>query len=285
MQKEAIQKFDFRLNTRKPFDVLVSRHPGVTKTPSRLDMHRALHLGLLRRGRLRSSIRGRSCDLAAPAIYLIAPWEPHGTLICEELDILLLSIAEEELLRPLLDGGNRLRQLIRLEPGARMAYLNTPRLQPMAEDFRNELEALLAADPPQPARIWHRIVGFFLELDEKLELPAVAPQGHRLDRALELLHRRAGQAVPLAEAAAACGLGTSRFRHLFKAEFGLSFGTYELQYRLGGAAEALAGSPLPLKEIAAAWGFFDPAHFSRAFRKYYRQSPGEYRTGLGCKEA
>ena len=46
---------------------------------------------------------------------------------------------------------------------------------------------------------------------------------------------------------------------------------------MNGAANALASTDLPVKEIANEWGFTDQSHMHRLFLKYYSCSPNEYR--------
>lgn len=277
MKKENIQKFDFRLSPQKPFDIMLTGGSGFSAMPPLLDIHKAIHFGFLRRGSLQSITRGQAHFLNPGDCYLIAPWEPHGVLKRENTDILLLSISSEELMRGFLDSGDSLRTLLQMAPEQRMRRLNAPELRPLAESFRHDFEALMTAEGyGRTTRQWQRIRAFFIELDSMLELPSQPEPYRQVDKALELIYQRNGQPVSLEEAAGACALGKSRFRHLFKDYFGIPFGAYELQYRLSGAAESLAARRLPLKEIAEQWGFFDAAHFSRYFRKYYGTSPGQY---------
>lgn len=276
MAKKSIQKFDFRLSPRNPFNIMHTGMSGISAVPTQLDMHKAVHFGILRSGYLKSMTRGQTYDLNPGDCYLIAPWEPHGVLWRKDSDILLLSISEEELMRSFLDSGNSLRNLLQIDPARRTALLNAPEIRPLVQEFRHDFEALEAEPGPNRTRQWNRIIGFFIDLDARLVLPGEPAPHRRLDKALELIHQRNGDPVSLEEAAAACSLGKSRFRHLFKEYFGIPFGSYELQYRLSGAAESLSCRNLPLKEIAEQWGFFDAAHLCRYFRKYYGAPPGHF---------
>lgn len=47
------------------------------------------------------------------------------------------------------------------------------------------------------------------------------------------------------------------------------------------ASELLANPKLKIKEVASALGFQNPANFGTAFRRWYRTSPGDYRSRLG----
>ncbi len=277
MTKESVVKYDFRLSARKPFDCMPTGSQIFSAVPSPLDIHQAIHLGFVKNGKMRSLTRGRIYPMTQGDCYLIAPWEPHGILERDHALILLFSISQEELLRSLLDAGANIKKLLQLAPDERMQLLNTPALRPLQQNLRTAADQLLAApDEWTQVRLWHLLCGFFIDLDSRLDLPAGSTPDRRLDQALELIHQSNGQPVSLEDAAAACSLGASHFRHLFKNHFGISFGSYELQYRLNGAAESLLHLNRTIKETAERWGFHDAAHFSRYFKKHYGLPPGDY---------
>ena len=60
--------------------------------------------------------------------------------------------------------------------------------------------------------------------------------------------------------------------------FGLSYSTLVQQARLSLASDWLAGSAMPISDIANVLGYRDPAHFSRAFRRKSGISPRQYRS-------
>ncbi len=277
MNKEPVVKYDFRLSARKPFDYMLTGSQIFSAVPSPLDIHQAIHLGFVKNGKMRSLTRGRIYAMNQGDCYLIAPWEPHGILMRDHALILLFSISQEELLRSLLDSGANIKKLLQLAPDERMQLLNAPALRPLLQNFQAEAERLLTMpDEWTQVRVWHLLCSFFIDLDSQLDLPASPAADRRLDQALELIHQSNGQPVSLEDAATACSLGTSHFRHLFKDHFGISFGSYELQYRLNGAAESLLHLNRTIKETAGRWGFHDAAHFSRYFKKHYGLPPGDY---------
>lgn len=79
--------------------------------------------------------------------------------------------------------------------------------------------------------------------------------------------------------AAALGISTRYVSDLL-AEGGLSYRQYVLEQRLVRCARDLADPRLDhrtVTEVAYSWGFFDGAHFSRAFKTAYGISPRDYR--------
>lgn len=90
----------------------------------------------------------------------------------------------------------------------------------------------------------------------------------RISRAVEQLSAGFEDAVEVADAARAVGLSSSRFQHLFAREVGVPYRRFRLWQRLRGAiGEITAGSSFT--DAAHRAGFFDQAHFGRAFRQTF----------------
>lgn len=72
---------------------------------------------------------------------------------------------------------------------------------------------------------------------------------------------------------------STRQLHLLFEEQGTTVGTWVRERRLDMARRDLEspGEPLPIRDIAAHWGFADPGHFARAFRALYGVTPRVYR--------
>ena len=79
------------------------------------------------------------------------------------------------------------------------------------------------------------------------------------------------------QAAAAIGLSTSRFRHLFKQQTGVTFSQFVKSTRLASAGLLLSNTFLSVKEVAVRSGFSDISHFVRDFELRYGQSPSKFR--------
>ena len=91
------------------------------------------------------------------------------------------------------------------------------------------------------------------------------------------IEARMGEPLRLGELAAAAGLSTSRFRHLFREETGVSPVTYLRQRRMERARILLQRTFLNVKEVMAQVGVRDQSHFARDFRRHHGMSPREVR--------
>jgi AraC family transcriptional regulator len=66
----------------------------------------------------------------------------------------------------------------------------------------------------------------------------------------------------------------------FKSKTGLTVGEYQLRGRLKRSVALLFNTKMPVNEIAAQSGFYDPAHFVRSFRLAYGMPPQRFRAAL-----
>lgn len=90
----------------------------------------------------------------------------------------------------------------------------------------------------------------------------------------EQLHRD----LSLEEMARSVNLSSSYFRHLFKAETGISPAHYLKSLRIQRAKELIETTFLSMKEIMSRIGVRDKRHFTEDFRKAYGLTPAQYRT-------
>jgi len=64
---------------------------------------------------------------------------------------------------------------------------------------------------------------------------------------------------------------------MFKQTVGISPHRYVLQCRVEFARELIAGTDMPVSEIAIVTGFSDQSHYTRWFREIVGVTPGSYR--------
>jgi AraC family transcriptional regulator len=94
---------------------------------------------------------------------------------------------------------------------------------------------------------------------------------------LDYIHENLDASVSLIELARLVGLSSSQFARLFKASTGVSPHRYQLNTRIGKAQELLLLKGEGLSIVAAATGFADQSHFTRAFKRVIGATPGEWR--------
>ena len=112
------------------------------------------------------------------------------------------------------------------------------------------------------------------------------------DRRLPVDHRiqyilRAIESDPSADIAALArmlDLSPSRLSHLFKRETRHSLHSFLANRRLEKAAQLLARTETPVKEVSYIVGYNHSASFARAFRKKFGCAPNSYRDGTGTFE-
>ena len=105
-----------------------------------------------------------------------------------------------------------------------------------------------------------------------------------LFEAREIARTEVSERVSVQEIAERVGVHPAYLARRFRAEFGVTPGTFARHARLHWAAERLLDSDLPIAEIAIQSGFSDQSHFTRAFRQYADQTPAQYRQNYGRQE-
>jgi AraC-like DNA-binding protein len=101
----------------------------------------------------------------------------------------------------------------------------------------------------------------------------------RLTPALEHVVAHHRRPLAVADLARRAGLSASQLQREFRRLFGMTVGEYILRLRLLMARRRLRGTTDAVGRIATECGFYDQAHFTRAFKQHTGQTPLEYRRG------
>jgi AraC family transcriptional regulator len=96
-------------------------------------------------------------------------------------------------------------------------------------------------------------------------------------RARSLMFEDLSNTPALEELAAACGLSAGYFARAFKRTTGLPPHKWLVAQRVAKARELLEGSDRAISDIAAACGFADQSHLTRAFSRQLGASPAAWR--------
>jgi AraC family transcriptional regulator of arabinose operon len=99
----------------------------------------------------------------------------------------------------------------------------------------------------------------------------------RITSAVAHMHSHLAEPLAISQLAALVNLSPARFRHLFKAQYGVGPSQYLQNLRLRRARVLIERTFLSVKEVMALVGYNDPSHFSRDFRRVHGVSPSELR--------
>ena len=186
--------------------------------------------------------------------------------------------------------------------GWQIAYVD-PSLMNRAveEEIRGELEIVRAV--AQDRLLWSHVLRLFasltqaapdpLELEENL-LHAIAGilQRHASRRprrdnspspsvaiALQRLDAAIDQSVSIRELATLAGVSRFQLLRAFRSETGITPHAYLMQRRVSAARRLLAAGEMPAQAAAAA-GFADQSHMTRAFVRYVGVTPARYQAAF-----
>jgi len=101
----------------------------------------------------------------------------------------------------------------------------------------------------------------------------------RIAQALAYIDEHLDEKLSVEAVAMAFHFSAFYFHRMFTAIVGAPMAAYIRGRRLSRAGALVAGTAMPMTEIALCCGFDSPQSFSRAFRRKYRQSPSDYRLG------
>lgn len=211
--------------------------------------------------------RDRSWEVSAGSVTLSPPRHGHKLTVFEPLSFFYLQFAGEKELAPVL---RRLLERQESEGALRV----DPSLVSEAARLKERL------DSPVPDRVASGVHGFRAWLyDLAAGRPENNPDG--VDRALVWLRQNLGRRLELDELAGVAGLDRFAFSRRFKARTGLSPLAYVHRSKVEAAGFLLAGTDLPLAEVALRLGFCDEFHFGKVFKKWRGTTPGRWRRENG----
>lgn len=95
--------------------------------------------------------------------------------------------------------------------------------------------------------------------------------------AISFIESHFQERIRIGELASVCGIDRSYFGKIFHESVGLSPQAFIMNYRMRRAEALLRETDMPIGEIAAAVGYENPLHFSRAFKNARGVSPREWR--------
>ena len=262
-----------------PFDFDIQFFPDAAFNPV-MDFHNSIHLNLILDQGMEGKAGNTQFHLNRYDLQIIAPWELHGANRIEKnLRLLSITADPEMLLGNLIGYRETALSLFLLDPQERHKIVNSPATRKLRMDCSAALPAITGGNPKiLNLHRWLAVQNMLAELLDCIrieDLPETPFQLYqKLVPALDLFKN--GRQVTLREAADACALSTSRFRHIFREVCRMSFSEFEIRNRLSHAG-ALLRQGLRLKDVAEQTGFYDSSHLTRFFRRYLGMTPGKFR--------
>ena len=102
-------------------------------------------------------------------------------------------------------------------------------------------------------------------------------ESRAMQRVLHHIDANLEKPLPVESLAEISGFSRSHFSRLFAQSEGMPPAEYVLLRRLKQSTRLLASGDHTIKEVAGMAGFSDPNYFAKAFRRYFRVSPTEFR--------
>jgi AraC family transcriptional regulator len=236
----------------------------------------------LLKGRLSCDLQGRALELAEGDALLL---NPGTTAAAKGRATNLLSLTLSPSL--MLDGAARMKLI---SAGSNVVFpenfISDEQLSRLAHNLAGELIQEEAGQELVVAALVEQIVVQLLRhhsnmrRSPELELSRAGLVDRRIRRAVELMHARLEESLPLEEIAAAAHLSTFHFARLFKKLTGATPHAYLATLRASRAQALLADTDLSITEVSARVGYDSPSHFAKAFRQATGLTPRSFRAAL-----
>jgi AraC-like DNA-binding protein len=227
--------------------------------------HDAYEFHYIVSGRGSFEIRGQARSIRAGDFFYTKPKTEHRAVVPTDGEYLLQYVAFVEIEGEIAaDLEQQLRE-------------GTPlRLGDRHHAFFAQLSQLSQAGDPHLRQAGaFKFAGLLYEL-----LAGAAPSAHghpAVERALDLMRSRVGEAYDLDDLVAELGLDKSYFIRLFKKSVGQSPMKYAMSLKMSAAADLLRTTPATLAVVASQVGFSDEYHFAKRFKQWTGVPPGSYR--------
>lgn len=109
-------------------------------------------------------------------------------------------------------------------------------------------------------------------------------KNEKIRQIIEYIQQHASRQLTIAELAQVANYSQTHFMTFFKQQTGTSAMDFIIQHRLYQASQALKDTVKPILTIAEEVGFNNLSNFNRQFRKYYQQTPSQYRKNNRVKQ-
>jgi AraC family transcriptional regulator, regulatory protein of adaptative response / methylphosphotriester-DNA alkyltransferase methyltransferase len=105
----------------------------------------------------------------------------------------------------------------------------------------------------------------------------VASRRVLFEEAADIVRREYARELVLEEIARRAASSRRQLQRAFSEAGGTTFRRYLQEVRMERAAELLNNGDIPIKRVAIAVGYRQPAQFAKAFRRHYGRTPATFR--------
>lgn len=275
-----VRRLELPLTPEEPVFAYEASRPA--DPAPRYDVHSACEVGLVLEGEYLRIYEGLERRVPAGQLWLCGVWEPHGSRTLESpTRALIITFLLDFLLDESPSAPPWGRLFLSHSSANRSIDLSDAESRHVSSCAR-EVLAECAAERPyrdEAARLALRqlLLPILRRSDAEAPLDRSAANFARVEQVIRMVGERMPAAFTVADAARAAKLSRSRFCDVFRRATGVSFGEFVQRARIARAAQELASTDLKIAAVARRWGYFDQSHMHRAFRRFFRCTPAEYR--------
>ncbi len=271
--------------TRHDIELIPSRSLSVTqcglticdkghKTPSRIYGHYSVHFILEGKGCYRAA--GKSYELSAGQGFMIFPDIPNSYEADEKepwkyIYANFSGIDDDAIVH--YSGINENNVTFSFD---------------LSEDMLNDIYAMYKASSKNGAK-GYDVTGYFLLVMSRLIKSCLEkPKNdyllhHYVSKAVSFIEDNYPNSITVSDIASFIGIERTYLHRIFQKATGTTPLKYLSAYRLSKAELLMRHDNMSLSDIAHATGFYDVAHFSKAFISKNHISPNQYRRNLKCQ--
>lgn len=126
-----------------------------------------------------------------------------------------------------------------------------------------------------------KLVSEYIKLSKHKEIKMEKKSEERINKVLAYINVNLKNEITNEELAKICFLHPNHFIRFFKQKTGSTPQQYIMQKRMETVKRLIEQTDLSIAEIAEKTGFYDIAHLSRAFKRFYSMAPTQYKAYSG----
>lgn len=292
--------FNWGLSNSNPLRAQLHWQHSSVRQPLNLDFHEALHITIRFAGKYESKAGNCFYEKEGIVCYLVAPWEPHGSISHGRGSLLLMTAVDPKKILHLIPGYEEKFQLLLQQPPEKrteffLKYIPHAFFLEVVEAFTGKalLEKFLMCyhkgEVPTPHLVnitsasslllgWNALGNLLTKLliaipDEDLDWTLKPHAWEVLVPVFQCMAEKPFRRLSAEEGAELCNVSLSSFRKLFRQAAGCAFAEFERNSRLMGAVAELSEKKLIIKELSEKYGFYDMSHFIHLFRGRFGKTP------------